>query len=137
MVSMWQRAHDRHERGAAAVEFAIVLPLLILLVFGIVQFGLLYNRQQGLHAAAREGARLGSLPQTTESEIQDRVMDALDGVPFDSSPSISVSPSSSKPCENRSGATVVVTVEATTNVDIPLWDNPSVTLTGRGEFRCE
>lgn len=119
------------------MEFAIVLPLLILLVFGIVQFGLLYNRQQGLHAAAREGARLGSLPQTTQGEIQDRVTDALDGVPFDGSPSISVSPSSSKPCENRSGATVVVTVEATTNVDIPLWDNPSVTLTGRGEFRCE
>ena len=49
---------DRSERGAAVIEFAIVLPILILLVFGIVQFSIVYNRVQGLHAAAREAARL-------------------------------------------------------------------------------
>ena len=47
----------------------MILPLLILLVFGIVQFSLAYNRQQGLHAAARKGARIASLPQTTQTEI--------------------------------------------------------------------
>jgi Flp pilus assembly protein TadG len=128
--------HDREE-GAAAVEFAIVLPLLVLLVFGIVQFSILYNRQQGLHAAAREGARLASLPQTTQGEIETRVLDALQGVPFDASPSISVSPSSTKPCLNRPGETVVVTVQAATQLDIPMWGSQGVTLTGRGEFRCE
>ncbi|MGI9623681.1 MAG: TadE/TadG family type IV pilus assembly protein, partial [Acidimicrobiales bacterium] len=33
------------DRGAAIVEFALILPLLMMLVFGVVQFGLLYNRQ--------------------------------------------------------------------------------------------
>lgn len=127
----------REERGAAAVEFAIVLPLLILLVFGIVQFSIAYNRQQGLHAAAREGARVASLPQTTQSDITDRVNDALQGVPFATSPTISVTPRSSQPCDQRVGQTVVVTVSANTSIDIPLWGNQSVTLTGRGEFRCE
>jgi Flp pilus assembly protein TadG len=46
------------ESGASAVEFALVLPLLLLIVFGTVEFGLAYNRQQAFHAAAREGARL-------------------------------------------------------------------------------
>jgi Flp pilus assembly protein TadG len=35
-----------------------VLPLLVVLVFGIIQFGLAFNRQQSFHAASREGARL-------------------------------------------------------------------------------
>ena len=60
-----------NERGAAAVEFAIVLPLLVLLVFGIIQFSIAYNRTQGLHAAAREGARYAALPSNTSSEIED------------------------------------------------------------------
>ena len=47
-----QARMSQPERGAAAVEFALVLPLLILLVFGIVQFAIAYNRTQGLHAMA-------------------------------------------------------------------------------------
>jgi Flp pilus assembly protein TadG len=133
---MSRRFQDR-ERGAAAVEFALILPLLILLVFGIVQFSIAYNRAQGLHAAAREGARLASLPQTTQSAISARVASALSGVPLSGSPSISVSPSSTKPCQNRSGQTVTVTVTAVTDLDIPLWGSVSKTLTGRGQFRCE
>src|SRR5436190_21168855 len=68
------------ERGAAVVGCALVLPLLILLVFGIVEFSIAYNHQQGLHAAAREGARVASLPQTTTSEVVSRVKSALSGV---------------------------------------------------------
>jgi Flp pilus assembly protein TadG len=125
------------ERGASAVEFALVAPILILLVFGIFQFSIVYNRQQGLHAAAREGARIASLPQTTSSEINDRVMAALDGIQFDTPPSITITPASGQPCNQRAGQTVKVVVEATTSVDIPLWGQQGVTLTGRGEFRCE
>jgi Flp pilus assembly protein TadG len=125
------------ERGASAVEFALVAPLLILLVFGIVEFSITYNRQQGLHAAAREGARIASLPQTTSSEITSRVMDALDGVPLEGSPTITITPGGSQPCNLRSGQTVTVVVRATTDLDIPLWGQQALTLTGRGEFRCE
>ena len=50
-----------NERGAALVEFAIVLPLLLLLAFGIIEFGfLLYNKAM-LTNASREGAREGIL----------------------------------------------------------------------------
>ena len=45
------------ESGAAMVEMAIVLPLLLLLVFGIIEFGRLYNSQVTLTHAAREGIR--------------------------------------------------------------------------------
>jgi Flp pilus assembly protein TadG len=125
------------EHGAAAVEFAMILPLLLLLVFGIVQFSLAYNRQQGLHAAAREGARIASLPQTTQTEIDDRVNDSLTGIPFADPPTIAVTPDLTQPCDQRSGETVVVQVQGVTDLDIPLWGNQSLTLTGRGEFRCE
>jgi Flp pilus assembly protein TadG len=130
-------SNQDRERGAAAVEFAIVLPLLIVLVFGIVQFAIAYNRVQGLHAAAREGARLASLPQTTQGEISSRVTSALAGVPLNGAPTINVSPNAAQPCLNRSGQTVTVTVSAVTDVDIPLWGSVSKTLTGKGQFQCE
>jgi Flp pilus assembly protein TadG len=129
--------HCERERGAAAVEFALVLPLLILLIFGVVEFSITYNRQQALHAAAREGARTASLPSSTQTNIHDAVTNALTGVNFTSTPSISTSPAATQPCSGRSGQTVTVTVQASTNLDIPLWGNDVVTLTGRGEFRCE
>jgi Flp pilus assembly protein TadG len=125
------------ERGAAAVEFALIVPVLIVLVFGIVQFAIAYNREQGLQAAAREGARLASLPLSTQSEIITRVNDALAGVPFDAPPTITVTPSATQPCADNSGGTVTVTVSAVTSIDIPIWGSVSKTLTGKGEFRCE
>ena len=60
----------RDQRGAAAVEMAIVLPILILLVFGIIEWSIYFNRLQGLQAAAREGARVAALPQSTQANIQ-------------------------------------------------------------------
>jgi Flp pilus assembly protein TadG len=48
----------RSERGAAAVEFALVLPVLIVLVLGIVEFGRAFQVQSTLAAAAREGVRI-------------------------------------------------------------------------------
>lgn len=127
------------ERGAAAVEFALILPLLVMLVFGIVEFSILYNRQQGLHAAAREGARVAALPTSTQTVIRDKVRDALDGVlPDPSDASISISPNSTRPCDLQpSGTRVVVNVEFDDNVDVPLVNVGAVTLEGRGEFRCE
>lgn len=46
------------ERGAAAVEFALVLPVLVLLVMGLMEFSLVFNAQLSLSNAAREGARV-------------------------------------------------------------------------------
>ena len=47
----------RDDRGAVMVEFAILLPVLVLILMGIIEFGRAYNAQVSIQAAAREGAR--------------------------------------------------------------------------------
>jgi Flp pilus assembly protein TadG len=59
--SRGSRAAQAGERGASAVEFAIIASLLFLILFGIIQFGIAYNRVQGLNSAGREGARAASI----------------------------------------------------------------------------
>jgi Flp pilus assembly protein TadG len=49
----------RCQKGVAAIEFAIVLPLLMMIVFGIIEFGLLMYDKQVITNASREGARIG------------------------------------------------------------------------------
>ena len=63
MSSTWRRRLParRQERGAAAVEFALIVPILLLFVLGIIDFGRLYYTQINLTQAAREGARLEAL----------------------------------------------------------------------------
>ena len=56
------------QNGAATVEFAIVLPLLVILVFGIIDFGLLLYNKQVITNASREGARAGIARSTTSIE---------------------------------------------------------------------
>src|SRR6478609_908653 len=51
----------REQRGAAALEFALIVPVLVAVVFGIVDFGWAINRDTLVNNAAREGAREGSL----------------------------------------------------------------------------
>ena len=125
------------DSGVGVVEFALVLPLLMMLVFGTVQFGLLYNRQQALHAAAREGARLAAIPSATLSEINTHALDALNGIPLEGTPTVTVTPNVSRPCEGRLGEAVLVEVSVNTTIEIPVWGTESKTLKGRGEFRCE
>jgi Flp pilus assembly protein TadG len=62
----------RSESGASAVEFAILLPLLMMILFGIIEFGLALYQQAVLTNASREGARLGivqSIPAITTAQI--------------------------------------------------------------------
>jgi hypothetical protein len=55
------------ESGANAVEFALVLPILLILLFGTITGGMLYNQQLALTQAAREGARFAAtLPGATD-----------------------------------------------------------------------
>lgn len=60
------------ERGAALVEFALVFPILLLLLMGIVEFGLLFYNKQVLTNASREGARAG-IAYATKTEIEGTV----------------------------------------------------------------
>lgn len=62
------------EKGASVVEFALVLPLLLLLLFGIIEFGIILFDKAMLTNACREGARAGIVscsPRVAETEIVD------------------------------------------------------------------
>jgi len=67
------------ERGAELIEFAIVTPLLLLLVFGIADFGLMFQRYEVLTNAAREGARVAAIPGYVSADVQNRVTQYLTG----------------------------------------------------------
>ena len=70
-------SRPRYRRGVAAVEFAIVSPFLILLIFGIIEFGRAIMVQQVLTSASREGARRAVLEEATASEVTTVVSDYL------------------------------------------------------------
>ena len=63
-VSVAERAQQsrvRGERGASIVEFALVLPILALLVFAIIDFGTIYSDYNGLRSATRDATRNGAV----------------------------------------------------------------------------
>ena len=55
----------RSDKGQAIVEFAIVLPVLVLLIFGITQFGLAFRNYISITDAARVGARAAAVKRTS------------------------------------------------------------------------
>lgn len=62
------KGHKR-ERGQAMTEFALVAPLLFLILFGIIQLGYLFGGQNGLTNAAREAARYASTLPTPDTVV--------------------------------------------------------------------
>ena len=68
-----EKQTDKPVRGAAAVELAVVLPLLLTLVFGIIEFGWVFMVRETLTNSSREGARVAVLQGSTEQDIRDRV----------------------------------------------------------------
>lgn len=70
----------KRDGGAAAVEFALVLPLLLLLVCAIIDFGRMFWEQSTLSGAAREGVRLVALGQTDPAVISSTTSDAAGGI---------------------------------------------------------
>lgn len=140
------------ESGASAVEFAIVASVLFLVLFGTIQFGIVFNRYQGLQAGAREGARLAAV-HATHDEIVQRVKDSVSiineadiedpcpGTLFVGDGCVDIDPDSATgddaPCDGIEGDTITVLAKYRQEIPIPFWTSPDITITGRGEFRCE
>ena len=129
---MWQRMSD--QRGASAVEFALVVPLLILLVIGIAEFGRAFQVQSTLSAAAREGVRSMALQnnQAQARALARSVASSLN--PGLTDAQIAISPGSC-PASYTPGATVTVTI----SYRMPFITNffgSGVNLTGKGVMRC-
>jgi Flp pilus assembly protein TadG len=71
------RRRWRADSGAELVEFALTMPLLLLLVLGIIEFGFLFQQYEVVTNAAREGARIRVLPTYTQQDAINRVNDYL------------------------------------------------------------
>lgn len=74
MKRLWKTEH-----GAELIEFALTFPLLLVVVMGIIDFGLLFQQYEVLTNAAREGARVSVLPGYGTTDIQTRVNQYLQG----------------------------------------------------------
>ena len=66
------------QRGQAVIELALCLPLLLLVVLGIFDFGFMFQRYEVVTNAAREGARVGILPDYTTTDASNRALQYLD-----------------------------------------------------------
>ena len=68
---------QKNDRGAAMIEMALTLPLLLLLSVGVFEFGRAFQTWQVITNATREGARVASLPGTTDAAVSTRVQEYL------------------------------------------------------------
>lgn len=125
----------KNQNGQALVEFAVILPILILLVMGIVQFGLLINSYLTLENAAREGARAGILG-SSDTEIQ-QVITATSPNLNNKNLTINITPSESA---RISGGTLTVKLTYNYNLTIPIISsifNNTVVLNTQTSMRIE
>ncbi len=109
---------DARGRGAAALEFALVLPILLMLVFGTIDFGYMINRTTMLNNAAREGAR-EAIFNPDSAAIENRVKQAATDTfdPADLTVTVDCREADGDPCpgvdfdaEWEEGGTVIVNV---------------------------
>jgi Flp pilus assembly protein TadG len=114
------RNRRSRERGAAVVEFALVLPLLLLVLFGIIEFSILLYDKAVITNASREAAREwvvyrdGTLtPKLTQSELQKIVDDYSKDrlISFNSGASPTASTNPADPTSSNSGDQLSLTVE--------------------------
>lgn len=132
-----QRLHqDRRDRdrGAAAVEFALVLLPLVLVVFGIIEFGRAYNAQVTLQHAVREGARYYALHHDEDTAVEDTkdvTVAAATSIDLDKD-RVTVSPD---PCDPPDPGTVAAEYDFAF-ITWQFGDDPEITLSAEGVMRC-
>lgn len=112
------------QRGAVAVELALILPILILLLAGIVGFGLAWNAQTTLQGAAREGARVLALGSGDPVAVTHEAAVGLN-------PNVTTSAS---PCTRGEPASVTATYDFSFNM---VFFDFTRTLSATGVMRCE
>jgi Flp pilus assembly protein TadG len=142
------RRHDG-DRGAAAVELALVLPVLLLLVMGIVDFGIAYNRQVSLSGGAREGVRWLALHPDDSATARDKTVAAgpmqSDGSPLLASSDVAMctagagstcTPTATATPTCTAGSTAYVIASNDFDISIPFGPQLTVTLRGKAVMRC-
>ena len=133
----------RGERGASAVEFALIVPVLALFVFGIIEFGLAFMQMQTIRGALREGGRAAATGASA-SEVRAHAFDSALGA-IDSPGNVAVNPNTGGlPVCNPQTIGQDATVSYDTShlpgggieVNIPFLDIV-LTPTLHANFRCE
>lgn len=135
----------RGDRGAAAVEFALVFPILLLVFLGIVNFGFVLAQQVSLNNGARQAARFAVVDGPTCADVIAEFKEGAQtiGMPQAQVPTPTVSGcgggGAAKPCAGSNpGDNVVVTFARTAPVVVPIFPFPSTfTTTGEATMRCE
>ena len=116
----------RNPRGATAVEMAFIMPVLVMILFGIFQFGIAYNNWIALTHAAREGARLASVGNYDEQSVRN------------SAPSVDIQSVSVSGLGGGIGDTVTVTVTGSVlDIQIPFAGHWPVQLQSTASMRLE
>lgn len=92
MAAITLRRRLRGAKGAELVELALVLPLLLLLIGGIVDFAFMFQAFEVINNAAREGARARVLPGYSDTDAQNRVAAYVTAAGLPATPSTAVTP---------------------------------------------
>ncbi len=108
----------RNEKGQAIVEMALVMPLLVMLLFGIVEFGRVLNTYIVVTNLSREGARLGAVGGS-DTAIVDFVRNSASTSGFDTT-QISISPTPTSITKRARGSSVMVTVSYPVDIIAPV-----------------
>lgn len=122
------------ERGAAAVEFAIVVPVLVMLLLGIMEFSRAYNAQAELSAAAREGVRVMAVTgnQTTARSAAKNAAVSLSPALQDTNISFGAPCPSTVSTGTSPQTTITITYSLSTLTGIA----GPFTMTGKGAMLC-
>ncbi|HEV8102174.1 MAG TPA: TadE/TadG family type IV pilus assembly protein [Gaiellaceae bacterium] len=128
----------RNERGQAMVEFALVLPILMALLLGIIQFGIVFNNYITLTDATRAGARKAAVSRfvgDSGASAKAAVENSAQGLDQSKlAPTISVTAS---PDWNTPGNDVTVTASYPYSINILGWTVKAGTLTSTTKERLE
>ena len=121
MRNLFKLKNQESQKGAAVVEFAILLPLLVILIAGVIEFGVLLYNKQILTNASREGARaaINPLPDTLSAqEITKIVEDYSSGIITfgdPNKPSVTFTPSGQNFEDRNFDNTTYVTIQVNYN----------------------
>ncbi len=148
-----RRAHPR-ERGAAAVEFALVVPIFLALLFGIISYGMMLSVRQGISQATAEGARVyavspaGTPGTTVRADALSAVNDAISSygvsctgggalVKDGANVGTCTVPSAAAPCTGGTGqcATVKIVYNYRANPMVPSFPGLGVTMPETIQFQ--
>lgn len=116
----------RDEQGVAAIEMAFAMPVLLLFVFGMFQFGVIMQANAGMQHALGEGARLATLfPRRADSVILDRMNASVFGMNVGRFNAPTITTPASTVCANCRDLQVTYTVTP----DFVFFSAPEITLT--------